>query len=260
MPSRQQPPGVTALVFAGGKTGPEFAAAAGVPDAPGARSLAEIHGLPMVRYVLQALQQAETVDRVLLVAPTGFPSQPEADDMVHSDADLVGNIAAGLTRCLGAEHALLVTADIPFITPAAIDDYVRVCREVGADVCYAAIPEAACEKQFPGMRRTYLRTRRTAYTGGNVVFQRVAVFERQAEMLRVARARRKSPAFLAKMIGWGNLLKLLTRRLELEDISQAASRLLGVHCQLVVTPWAELGSDVDKPDDLLLARSLLHPR
>jgi len=256
----EQPPRVTALVFAGGKTGPDFAAAAGVPDTPGARSLAEIHGQPMVRYVLQALKMAAGVDRVLLVAPSGFPSQPEADEVLHADADLVSNIATALARCDGAEYALLVTADIPFITPAAIDDYLRVCREAQVDVCYAAIPEEACEKQFPGMRRTYLRTRGGGYTGGNVVFQRVAVFERQATMLRVARARRKSPAFLAKMIGWGNLLKLLTRRLELRDISEAASRLLGVRCRLIVTPWAELGSDVDKPDDLRLARSLLHPR
>jgi molybdopterin-guanine dinucleotide biosynthesis protein A len=260
MPSQEQLPPVTALVLAGGKTGPAFAAAAAVPDVRGGRSLAEINGQPMVRYVLQALQQAEGVDRVVLVAPSGFPDQPEADEVVHADADLVDNIAAGLKHCPGADFVLLVTADIPFITAAAIDDYLRVCREARVDVCYAAIPREACEKQFPNMRRTYLRTRDNAYTGGNVVLQRVSVFDRQAATLREARRRRKSPAFLAKLIGWGNLFKLLTRRLELEDISEAASRLLGVQCKLVVTPWAELGSDVDKPEDLLLARSLLERR
>jgi len=251
---------VHALVFAGGKTGPAFAAAAGVADAPGGRSLADINGQPMVQYVLQALQQARWVDRVILVAPSGFPAQPNADEVVHADADLVGNIAAGLARCTGTEYVLLVTADIPFVTSEAIDDYVGVCLGAKVDVCYSAIPAEACEKRFPGMRRTYLRTRAGVFTGGNVVLQRAAVFERQAAMLRVARARRKSPAFLAKMIGWGNLLKLLTRRLELEDIGEAASRLLGVRCRIVVTPWAELGSDVDKPGDLALARSLLKPR
>lgn len=260
MSENPTPARVHALVFAGGKTGPAFAAAAGVVDAPGGRSLADINGQPMVEYVLQALQQAESVDRVILVAPSGFPDQPNADELLYADADLVGNIAVGLARCTGAAHVLLVTADIPFLTPEAIDDYVRVCLEANVDVCYAAIPAEECEKRFPGMRRTYLRTRAGVFTGGNVVLQRTAVFDRQAAMLRVARARRKSPAFLAKMIGWGNLLKLLTRRLELEDIAEAASRLIGVRCKLVVTPWAELGSDVDKPDDLVLARSILKPR
>lgn len=248
-----------ALVLAGGKTGADFAAAAGVPDAPGQRALAPIHGQAMIRYVLRALRAAETVDRVLLLAPPGIPAQPEADELVPTNSDLPGNIQAGLRRCAGAEYVLMVTADIPFITGPMVDDYVRACLALDVDCCYAAIPEEACLKRFPEMRRTYLRTRSGAYTGGNIVVQRVSAFDKEAAMLREAYARRKNPAFLARLIGWRNVFKLLTRSLELEDISAAASRLMGVRCRLVVTPWAELGSDVDKPDDLALARKLLRP-
>ena len=49
------------------------------------------------------------------------------------------------------------------------------------------------------------------------------------------------------------------RGLTLEDVERGATRLLGVRCQLLVVPHPELGTDIDKPEDLRLARELLHP-
>ena len=252
-------PLVPAVVLAGGKTTPEFAAAAGVSTEPGARFLAEIHGQPMIRYVLQALQRSTRIGRVVLVAPSGFPPQPDADLQLEANRDLPGNIAAALEQLTEAEFALLVTADLPFLTPEAVDDHVRSCLAADLDCAYAAIPETACQKQFPGTKRTYLHTLHGAYTGGNVVLQRISAFEREAEMVREAYLRRKNPAFLTRLIGWKNMAKFVTRRLTLEDIGASTSRLMGVRCGIVVSPWAELGTDVDKPDDLVLARRLLQP-
>lgn len=243
------------MVLAGGKTGPEFAAAAGTAQ----RALADINGWPMVRYVLHALQAAETVGRVILVAPSGFPAQEGADEQIAADGGLAENVRAGLERCAGASHALLVTADLPFLTPGAVDDYNRTCAALAVDLCYAAIPREACRQRFPELKRTYLRIGRDALTGGNVAFQRIEAFEREAALLREAYARRKNPLFLAGLIGPGNVLKFLQRRLTPEDIGRAATRIMGTECRLIVTPHAELGTDVDRPEDLSAARRLLFP-
>ena len=254
-PNDPTTPRVPAIVLAGGKTSPEFAAEAGSPQ----RALAEINGWPMVRYVLHALREAETVSRVILVAPSGFPAEPEADEQVAGDGGLVENLEAGLARCGGSTHALLVTADIPFLSPASIDDYVRTCAALDVDCCYAAIPRAACQEHFPEMKRTYLRIGDDALTGGNVVLQRIAAFPRQAELLRKAYQQRKNPLFLASLIGPGNVWKFLLRRLTLEDIGREVSRIIGAECRLVQTPHADLGTDVDRPEDLALARQRLQP-
>ena len=104
---------VPALVLAGGKTSPEFAAAAGVPE----RALAEVGGLPMVHHVLRALREARTIDRVLLVAPPGFPDQPEADARVEADGDLPANIRRQLTRIdSNGRHLLTIINEILDIT------------------------------------------------------------------------------------------------------------------------------------------------
>jgi molybdopterin-guanine dinucleotide biosynthesis protein A len=250
---------IPAVVLAGGSTSPAFAEEAGLGPGTGGRALADINGLPMVRYVLRALKEAETVRTVILVAPGGFPPQPEADVQLTGDGGIVDNIETGLAACEGAEHAILITADIPFIKGSSVDDYVRDCLALRTESCYCAVPESACQAQFPGMKRTYLPTPNGRYTGGNVVVQNVAAFVKVAAMLREAYPRRKNPAFLTRLIGVGNVLKLLTRRIQLSDVEQGVSRATGARCRLVVTEHADLGSDVDRPEDLRLARKLLFP-
>jgi GTP:adenosylcobinamide-phosphate guanylyltransferase len=252
-------PRVPAFVMAGGKTGKEFAAAAGVSDTPGSRALADINGLPMIRYVLRALRAAETIDRVLLVAPGSFPDQPEATDRVVAEGGLEENIRAAGRLVADRPFFLVVTADLPFLTPEAVDDYVRRSVALDVDCCYTGISREACEKRFPGVRRTFIRLREGSFTGGNLVFQRHATYEKQATLLKEAYRRRKSPLFLARLIGLGNALKFITGRLTLPDIEAAASRLLDVRCRIVISPYAEVGTDVDKADDLALARRELRP-
>jgi len=246
---------VPALVLAGGTTSPEFAREAGNSH----RALADINGWPMVRYVLRALRDAASIERTILVAPPGFPEQPDIDAFVPCSEGLVGNIRAGLGKCGGATHALIATADIPFITPGAIDDYAAECARAAVDCCYGAIPLEACLRQFPEMRRTSIRTPEGRLTGGNAVFQRLAAFERQAALLERAYRGRKDPLFLARLIGLPNVLKFLAHRLTVADIEAAASRAMGVRCRIIRTAHAELGTDVDRPEDLRLARTLLRP-
>lgn len=246
---------IPAVILAGGSCTAEFAAAAGTHW----RAEANINGWPMVRYVIEALSQAAEIGKIVLVAPKGFPEQPGVDAQVVGEGDLPANIATGLEECEQAEYALLVTADIPFLTPEAIDNYVRQSLAAEADLCYAAIPKEACERRFPGMRRTYLQTPGVTLTGGNVVLQRIGAFDRQAEVVRQAYESRKNPLFLARLIGPGNVVKFLMRKLTPADIEKAASRMFGTRCRLMITGHAELGSDVDKPDDLVLARKWLYP-
>jgi len=212
-----------------------------------------------VRYVIRALREAETVDRIILIAPSGFPEEPDADSTVVGQGDIAENIAAGLEACADAEYVVIVSADVPFITPEAVDDYTRICAATGADCCYAAVTRESCSKHYPSLRRTYLKTTSGTVTGGNVVVQRASTFARQADVLRRAHRRRKNPLFLAGLIGGRNVLKFLAGRLAIEDIEKSASRLMDVTCRLIVTDHAELGTDVDRPSDLAAARSLLQP-
>jgi CTP:molybdopterin cytidylyltransferase MocA len=244
---------VPAVVLAGGKTTPEFAEFAGVPH----RALADLEGRPMVGWVLRALRAAAGVNRIILVAPAGFPPQPDADLLVESDRGLAGNLREGLQACAGSEYALIVTGDIPFITAEAIDDYILRCRALNVDCAYAAVSRDSCQQQFPTLKRTCVHLPDGVLSGGNVVFQRVAAFEPMAALLEEAHRRRKNPLFLAGMVGPMNVVRLLCGRLPLAGIEKAASARLKVEARIVVTPFASLGTDLDKPDDLAEARRIM---
>jgi hypothetical protein len=164
-----------------------------------------------------------------------------------------------LEACPGARRALLTTADSPFLTAAAIDDYARLCLESRARLCYAAVPRAASEARFPGLRQTYVRLADGEFTGGNAVLIDPAVWPAVRELLAKARAARKQPWLLAQILGPRILWRLVTRRLAIREVEERVSRLLNAPCRGIVTPYAELGADVDDLEDLRVCRELLSP-
>jgi 2-phospho-L-lactate guanylyltransferase (CobY/MobA/RfbA family) len=199
------------------------------------------------------------VGRTLVVGPPAVGEAGSGYELVAADGDLADNLERAAAACTGETFVLIVSADIPFVTPEAIDDYVRRCLALDVDCAYAAVPLDACLERFPAMRRTTLRTPAGSFTGGNVVLQRLSTLKKQLDLLRKARRSRKSPLFLARLIGVGNLLRFGARRLTLEHIEEAASRRMGVRCRLVRTPYAELGADVDRAEELRVALEMLHP-
>ena len=244
-----------AIILAGGNSAPDFCAEAGTS----VRALADINGRPMVAYVIRALRAAALVGKIIVVGPDEMAGQARADEFVTACDDLAENVARGLAGCDSAGCALLISADVPFVTPEAIDDFIRRSAETGADCCYAAVTLEACRRRFPGMKRTAINAEGTRVTGGNAVYQRVAAYERERAFLQEAHRRRKNPLFLAGLIGPPTIARLVIGRLSISDIERAASRAMGVSCRVILSPHAEIGTDIDRPEDLRRAREILRP-
>ena len=64
-------------------------------------------------------------------------------------------------------------------------------------------------------------------------------------------ALRKRPLALARRVGGDGLLKLLLGRLSLAEVEARAQRILGVEARALVTPYPEVGVDVDREEDLV---------
>ena len=78
---------------------------------------------------------------------------PGVRQQLRGGADLMETIERGMGACPGAAYVLLVTADIPALTAAGIDAFVRAGIATGADFVYPIIPRAANEARFPGVKR-----------------------------------------------------------------------------------------------------------
>ena len=73
-------------------------------------------------------------------------------------------------------------------------------------------------------------------------------------------AARKSFWRQVRLIGLGFLVQFALRRLTVTDAERRVSEALNVRGRAVITPYAEMGMDVDKPRQLEIARAELEGR
>lgn len=256
-----------ALILAGGKIDPEktpeLAAVCG--DVTN-RALIPLKGRPMLGYVLDAVRDglsAQGGGRIL-VAGDNLPL-PADTAAVPGGASLVDTILSGVGALEPHETRLLiVTSDIPFLTAESVADFLTRAREVGnAQFVYPIIRAEDCRKRFPGMKRTTLRVAEGEFTGGNLALLDPGFLRRQEQVIRDAYAHRKNIPALARMLGPDLLFRLVLSRiapgvLPIPVLERAVGRLLGgATARAVISPFAEVGTDVDRPEDIAVAERVL---
>jgi GTP:adenosylcobinamide-phosphate guanylyltransferase len=245
---------IDAVVLAGGVDKGDIAAGLGVVHRP----LLEVGGQPIVERVLAALRGAAEIGKVALVAPLpvqAVASEEAVDARVVAGDSYVDNMAGGVTATSpGSDRLLIITGDLPLITAAAVDDFVRQSLASRAVLCYAIIPKESSERRFPGGRRTYVRLREGTFTGGNAIVVTRDFVELQRHLLDRLFAVRKNPLKMASLLGVRFVFGLLTHRLTLPHIEARASAILGARAAAIISAYPELGFDVDKLDDLYLSR------
>jgi len=63
----------------------------------------------------------------------------------------------------------------------------------------------------------------------------------------------------AALLGFDTLFLLLLRQLALSEAERLISRRLGVRGRALLTPYAAMGMDVDKPNQYELLKAALEP-
>lgn len=168
---------------------------------------------------------------------------------------LLANMERGLEQASGP-YVLLVTGDLPLLRAEMVDDFVARCErcQEPQDVWYAVVERTAGESRYPGLRRTWVRMADGTFTGGNLAVVERHVVARARRMLELAIAARKNPLALARLFGVGTLWRFVRGRLTVAEMEARVGHMLGIKGKAVITPHVEIGIDVDKPADLLLAR------
>ncbi|MCR3921295.1 MAG: nucleotidyltransferase family protein [Firmicutes bacterium] len=228
------------------------------------KAFVQIHGQPMLTYVLTALRQVEEVGRIAIVGPLAdlaFAKEQFTQIVtVAEESTIVENVQRGVEALQPRKHVLVCTVDVPFLTPTAVEDLLTSCIPYDADIYYPIINRIDNDRRFPGVTRTYVKLREGEFTGGNLFLVNPACLERALPRLHKIFALRKSPLRLVAMLGFGFVIKLLTKQLSIAALERRFSALFAVQAQAVISKFAEIGTDVDKPSDLELARLHLQPR
>lgn len=208
------------------------------------KALVPYQGRPMAEWVLEALKGAG-LSAVYVGENPGLSPPPRLT--LPDRGSLLDNLEAALAHVEG--RVLVATADLPHLTPEAVRFLLEGAPE--AALVYPIVPKERVEARFPGNRRTYARLREGTFTGGNLLLLDKALFFQALPLARRAVALRKRPLALARMVGLDILWKLLLGRLSLPEVEARAKRILGVEARALITPYPEVGVDVDREEDLV---------
>lgn len=223
-------------------------------------ALIPILGRPMIHYVLDALQAAEAVGRIVVVGPAAelrAAGGMDGVEVVERGRTMVENLRIGVDHLASKEPVLVVTSDIPLIHSQAVDDFIERCRQTQADIYYPIIRKETNERAYPGVKRTYVRLKDGVFTGGNMALLEPEVIPSCERVIAQAVAMRKKPWQLSRMLGFIFIVKFLTNRLTLAEIEERVARIIGFRGVGIESPYPEVGIDVDKPEDLALVEAAL---
>lgn len=249
-----------AVILAGGENSSDLKKIAPYDN----EALIIIGKYPMVYYVYHALRNSSRVGKIVISGPTealrNIFSREENVFFVDKGANAIESLVSAVKFLneKGSDSRLLVApTDIPFITVEAIDDFIERCEREEADFYYPLITKEVNEMRFPGVSRTYVNLKEGVFTGGNLFVLRREIIDQALDAALQLVERRKSPVAMARLFGFGLVWKLLTKRLSIAVAEERFAKVIGIKGKAIISSYAEVGVDVDKPSDLEIAQKYL---
>jgi molybdopterin-guanine dinucleotide biosynthesis protein A len=248
---------MNAILLAGGIPRPDeplYAESAGR-----GKALIDVAGKPMAQWLLDALSASQRVENVTIIGvdpPSGLTCTKPLTFLPNGKG-LLDNVLLGLAHVRqqspDTTHILLASTDIPAVTPAIIDWVIESTRATDSDLNYLVVERPTMEARFPDSRRSFVRLRDVEVCGGDLNVLSVNLAEKTELWERLVAAR-KSARRQAGLLGYDLLFLLLTRRITLKQAETRISQRLDIKGHVIISPYAELAMDVDKPEQLAILR------
>ena len=253
-----------AIVIAGGIPEPDeplYPYTKGKPKA-----LLDLCGKPMIQWVLDALQGALSIDRIVIV---GLPddSSLKANKIISfipNQGGMLDNVRNGVMKILEgnpeARHVVLASSDIPGISPEKVDWIVNNAMQTDHDVYYCVVSRQVMESRYPLSKRSYVRLRDVEVCGGDINVIRSALVKGNDVLWERIVAARKNAFKQAALLGYDTLLMLLFRAITLDGAVEKVSKRIKINGRVLLCPYAEIAMDVDKPHQFEIMRNDLAGR
>ena len=231
-----------------------------------AKALIDIAGKPMVQWVLDALGEAHTIERVVLIGLTDRSGLTCKKPLTYlsNQGKMLDNLKAGTAKVLEqnpkAKYILFVSSDIPGIKGEMVDWVVNNCLETSDDLYYNVIRREDMEERYPKSKRTFTPLKDMEVCGGDMNMARASIVNQHSDFWGKLIEARKNPAAQAAMIGPDIIFKFIFRQLTIDDVIQRIADKLGLKGRALVCPYPEVGMDVDKPHQLEIMRTDLAKR
>lgn len=246
-----------AVILAGGGKSEPLTDQEGVCN----KAFIEIHGRPMLGYILNALTGSASIGKIAVVGPDRELAQLLEEGYhfipVPEEGSMLENAAAGLRAVDRERLCLMLTGDIPLIDCKTIEGFLKLCAPFDGDFYYPILTRESCRKSFPQMKRTYVRLRDGCFTGGNIVLLRPDWFARCYDRLDLFVTYRKKPLKLFRILPASFIFRFLLNILSVADLESYLSQMMQARARAVPCNFVEIGTDVDKISDLEVVKQAL---
>ena len=247
---------ITTIVLAGGKRDEVAATQPGAPN----KAFIDIAGKPLVTRTLEVLRSAESVGRIIVVAPNAAHDHPAlalADEWRQDGTRIRDSLSSGLRDLPPDEDVLVSASDLPVLSKVCIESFVQDALAARAELTYAILERNLHESKFPQVPHTWAKLRDGTYCGGGFITLKPRVWPLLAEFIERLGAARKNPLRLAALFGWDMLLRFAVRRLSVTDAQNRASAILGARVCAIISQYPEMAVNVDRVSDIALAERLV---
>ena len=248
--------GTTAVVLAGG---PYDELAAKTPGAPN-KAFVAIGGIALVERTMRALRSSTSIGKIIAVAPSHFHGHPAlalADECRPDGKRIRDSLRSGLDGLPYDHDVLISTSDLPVLTAKSVDDFVLRAAERDADLTYGCLEKSVHMAKYPQVPHTWAHLREGTYCGTGFITMRPRIFPSLERFIERLGHARKNPLALARLFGFRVLLRYATRRLSIANAEDRASYVIGARVRAVISPYAEIGVNVDRVSDIALAEELV---
>lgn len=227
------------------------------------KALIDMNGRTMLERVIDALQSAASVDNIVVVGLGGDLGMTFKRPVHHlpDQGGMISNVLAGINwlRAQNPDLGMIVlsSADVPLLTGEIVDQFVQACAPYDCAIYYNFVDKETMEKRFPHSNRTFVKLKDTQIAGGDILLAHASLADHNRALWDALTNARKHAWQLARIVGLRFLVKFLFRRVTLRDIEEAAARIIGRPAHIILSPYAELAMDVDKPHQLEMLRAEL---
>lgn len=241
---------------------------------PGLKALLRFADRPSLHYVLDALRKVPRVGDIAVVGPKTElqPLLPAAGgiEILPDAGSLTANLLRGARHFSEFSHTLFLPADLPLLTPRAIEDFLSASldREIKAGHFYWAMVERSSFRRHSfNISKGFDRFRDLSVCHGNLYLLDTGLtekFEARVQLEKLYRARKSAlrsalvcgPRVLFAFLFGVKLAPLLT----LHDMARLVSRRFGLTLVPVLVDHPEVALDVDEPEDYAFVRERLETR
>ena len=246
-----------AILPAGGTIPPEFAQQVGTSN----KALIQFEGRTILERVIDALRASGQVRRIAVIGPDEVRAASTGADLILPQGSTgPDNILRGLEALASQpdppSKVLVVTTDLPFLTPEIVNRFIDQCPKDVA-ITVPLISKTEFQQRFPGCECSFIRLRDDTWTAGCMYILDVQALRDAKPYIDKIFEVRKSKVGMAKLLGVGFLYNFLTRTLTVPDVERKIQTMLHCTGKAIMHSPPELAYDIDDMSDYQYALSHL---